>query len=127
MRDVIEVEKSEIPCSYDIVLGAEEFTLLFKYNSECDLFTCSLSRTESGEVLVYDEPIIYGVPLFQDVYESDTFPCVDIVPFDESNSENKVTYDNFNEKVFLTIDDEGDSTEEDIDGEDYNEEDYYNE
>lgn len=105
MRDIIEVEKSEIPCAFDIVLGAEEFNLLFKYNEACDIFTCTLSKND--QVLVCDEPLIYGVPLFCDVYDSDTFPCVDIVPFDESGTENSVTWDNFGEKVLLTIDDEG--------------------
>lgn len=105
MRDFIEIEKSNIPCSFDITLGAEEFNLLFKYNKSVDLFTCTLSKDE--QVLVYDEPLIYGVPLFKDIYNSDTFPCLDIVPYDESGEENTVTYNNFGEKVLLTIDDEG--------------------
>lgn len=105
MRDIIEVEKSEIPCSFDIILGAEEFNLLFKYNEVCDIFTCTLSKNE--QVLVYDEPLVYGIPLFKDVYNSATFPCLDIVPYDESGEENAVTYENFGEKVLLTIDDEG--------------------
>lgn len=124
MRDVIEIEKSELPCSYDIILGAEEFRFLIKYNSECDLFTCTLSK--DGAILVHDEPIIYGVPLFQDVYDSDTFPCVDIVPLDESGEENEVNYDNIGETVFLTIDDEGDEeTDEDTNEDDEYYEDEY--
>lgn len=106
MRDIIEIEKSEIPCSYDIVLGAEEFNLTFKYNEACDLFTCTLEK--NGEVLVFDEPLVYGVPLFTDIYDSQTFPCLDIVPYDESNTEQTVTWENFGVKVLLTIDDEGD-------------------
>lgn len=105
MRDYIEVEKTDMPCSFDIVLGAEEFNLLFKYNEKSDLFTCTLSKNE--KVLVYDEPLIYNVPLFKDVYNSENFPCLDIVPLDESGTENTVTYQNFGEKVLLTIDDEG--------------------
>lgn len=107
MRDIIEIEKSEIPCSFDIVLGAEEFNLLFKYNEKADLFTCTLSKDDN--VLVYDEPLIYGVPLFKDVYDSATFPCLDIVPYDESGEEKTVTYENFGKKVLLTIDDEGEN------------------
>lgn len=105
MRDFIGIEKADIPCSFDIVLGSEEFNLFFKYNKSSDLFTCTLSKNE--QVLVYDEPLIYGVPLFKDVYNSATFPCLDIVPYDESGEENTVTYKNFGEKVLLTIDDEG--------------------
>lgn len=115
MRDRIEIEKSELPYNYDIVLGADEYRMLFKYNEFCDLFTCTLSL--DGDILVYDEPVIYGVPLFQDVFDPDNFPCVEIVPFDESGIEDEVNYDNLGETVFLTIDDDWDEDEidEDID------------
>ena len=103
MRDCIEIEKTEIPCSFDIVLGAEEFNFTMKYNEQADLFTATLSK--SDKVLVYDEPVIYGVPLFQDVYNAATFPCLSIVPYDESGSTDIVTYENFGSSVILTIDD----------------------
>lgn len=105
MRDRIEVEKEQLPYTFDIVLGAENYSLTFKYNSACDMFTCTLSK--NGEVQVYDEPLIYGVPLFIDVYNSSTFPVLTIVPYDESQAEQAITWNNFGTKVFLTIDDEG--------------------
>lgn len=105
MRDYIEVNKDNVPCSFDILLGAEEFNMSFKYNSVIDLFTCTLSTKD--RVLVYDEPLIYGVPLFKDVYDAEKFPCVNIVPCDCSGNADTVTYRNFGESVFLTIDDEG--------------------
>lgn len=104
MRDIIEIEKSEMPYNFDIVFGMEEYNLEFKYNETLDLFTCTLSK--DNEVLVYDEPLIYGTRLFQDVYNADTFPCLDIVPIDESGKESIITYDNLSVTVFLTIDDE---------------------
>ncbi len=103
MRDILEIEKVEMPYNFNVVLGAEEFNLEFKYNSICDLFTCTLSK--NGDVLVYNEPLVYGTKLFQDVYDTETFPCLDIVPFDESGKENTVTFDNLGVTVFLTIDD----------------------
>lgn len=103
MRDIIEINKNDLPYNFNIVLGAEEFNLEFKYNAVCDLFTCTLSKND--EVLVYDEPLIYGTKLFQDVYDAETFPCLDIVPFDESRKENAVTFKNMGVTVFLTIDD----------------------
>lgn len=109
MRDIIEVDKSLIPYSFDILLAAELFNLEFHYNKTADLFTVTLSK--NGEVLVYNEPIMYGMPLFSDVYVSDVFPAPDIIPLDESGEENKVTYENFGETVFLTIDDIGDEDE----------------
>lgn len=105
MRKYIDIDVADMPFSFDIVLGAEEFNMLFKYNVVHDLFTCTLSKND--EILVYDEPVMYGVPLFKDVYNSETFPCVDIVPYDESGKETFVSYENMGITVLLTIDDEG--------------------
>lgn len=104
MRDIIEIEKAEMPYNFNIVLGLEEYNLEFKYNEYADLFTCTLSKNR--KVLVYDEPLVYGKRLFQDVYNAETFPCLDIVPFDESKKENTVTLNNLGVTVFLTISEE---------------------
>lgn len=104
MRDIIEVDKTLLPYSFDIALAGEEYNLEFMYNETADLFTVTLSKED--EILVFNEPIIYGVPLFADVYKSDLYPMCDIVPLDESGTENAVTYENFGKTVFLTIDDE---------------------
>lgn len=101
MRDRIIIEKELIPYSFDILLGAEWFNLEFHYNETADLFTVTLSKDD--EVLVYNEPVIYGKSLFSDLYQSEIFPALDIVPFDESGQETAVTWDNFNETVFLTV------------------------
>lgn len=108
MRDIIEIEKDLLPYSFDIVLAGEDFNMEIMYNEAAQLFTCTLSK--DGEVLVYNEPIIYGVELFKDVYNG-LFPMVSIVPLDEAGDETAVTYDNFGKTVFLTIDDEGDDLE----------------
>lgn len=115
MRDIIEVEKELLPYSFDIVLAGEEFNLEFMYNKAADLFTCTLSKDE--ETLVYNEPIIYGVEMFKDVYKSDLFPMVSIVPLDEAGNETAVTYENFGKTVFLTIDDEPEDESEAVDSE----------
>ena len=74
----------------------------FAYNQQADLFSVTLYR--DGKLLCDAEPVIYGVPLFRDVYESGAFPAVDIVPLDESGQEREVTWENFGQTVFLTID-----------------------
>lgn len=101
MRDRIIVDKSLIPYSFNILLGADWFTLEFRYNETANLFTVTLSKDD--EVIVYDEPIIYGHILFSDVYQSGKYPMLNIVPLDESGQETEVTYENFGETVFLTI------------------------
>lgn len=99
MRDRIEIEKDQIPYTFDILLADEEFEIGIFYNQRADLFSVELIKNE--ETLCY-EPIIYGVPLFQDIFQED-FPALQIVPVDESGIENEVTFKNFNETVFLTI------------------------
>lgn len=102
MRDRIIVKKELIPYGFNIALGKEKFNMRFAYNKQADLFTVSLYR--DGKLLCHAEPIVYGVPLFRDVYESGIFPMPDIVPYDESGQEQSVTWENFGETVFLTID-----------------------
>lgn len=109
MRDIIEVEKELLPYNINIVLAGEEYDMEFMYNKAADLFTCTLRKDD--EVLVYGEPIIYGVEMFADVYKSGLFPMVAIVPLDESGQESTVTFANFGETVFLTLDDEPEDEE----------------
>ncbi len=108
MRDRILVEKELIPYSFDILLGAEWFNLGFKYNETAGIFTVTLSKDDT--VLVYDEPMMYGQVLFSALYQSGIYPMLDIVPWDESEQETAVTWDNFGETVFLTIQ-QGDETD----------------
>ncbi len=109
MRDYIEVDKNLMPYSFDILLGAEMFNLAFKWNERAAQFTCTLSKDD--EVLVYDEPLIYGSVLFASEYQSGVFPPLDLVPWDESEQETEVTFDNFGKTVFLTVKMGGDDSE----------------
>lgn len=101
MRDRIIVKKEQIPYGFYITLGKEKYNLRFSYNQTAKLFTVSLYK--DNELLCADEPVIYGVPLFQDVYESGEFPAIRIVPWDESGNTDEVTWENFGSTVFLTI------------------------
>lgn len=107
MRDIIEVKKELMPYNFNIALAGAMFNMEFCYNAKADLFTCTLSR--DNEVLVYNEPIIYGVEMFADVYRSGLFPMLAIVPLDEAGIETAVTYANFGKTVFLTIDNQPES------------------
>lgn len=102
MKDRIEINKKLIPYTFDILLGGEMFNIRADYNSVADLFTLDLYK--DGELICAGEPIIYGLPLWRNVYVSGKYPCVDIVPLDESGNMNAVTFDNLNETVFLTVD-----------------------
>lgn len=101
-RDAIQINKKLIPYTFDIILGGEVFEIGIKYNEFADLFTISL--TKNKELICAGEPVVYGVPLFRDIYVNDKYPVLRIVPYDESNENKQVAWDNFNETVFLVID-----------------------
>jgi len=86
------------------LLGGTLFGLKIKYNKTKDLFTVDVSK--DNEVICYAEPIVYGVPLFQDVFMVEKYPCLNIIPLDLSGNTDKVTFDNFYNTVFLYIDNE---------------------
>ena len=98
--EYIEIEKELIPYRFEIELGAELFELEIHYNLVHDFFTIDLYK--DGEVLVCGEKITYGVPLFSEVYDS-RFPSPTIIPIDKSGLENRVTFENLNETVFLRL------------------------
>lgn len=102
MRDYIEINKELIPYTFDISLADEIFTLEIKYNTTVDLFTVGLYK--EGELICAGEPIIYGQPLFSDLFINGKYPELTIIPLDESENANAVTYDNLNETVYLVVD-----------------------
>lgn len=109
--DVLEINKNLLPYECTILLAGEQFGLQFNYNATADLFTVDLYR--DGELICAGEPIVYGVPLWADVYRADTFPAVQIVPRDPSGESNAVTFDNLGTVVLLIVDNgEGDASNE---------------
>lgn len=104
--EVLEIHKDLLPYECDILLAGELFTLQFNHNATADLFTVDLYR--EGELICAGEPIVYGVPLWQDVHKAATFPAPDIIPIDPSGESNAVTYDNLGTTVLLIVDDGGD-------------------
>jgi len=104
-KDRILITKKSVPYTFRIALGSEYFLLTINYNETHDFFTVTLEK--DGEKICEGEPIIYGFPLFHDIYVANRYPCLDIIPLDESGEQNTVTFENLNETVFLTIDNMG--------------------
>ena len=102
-RDRLLINKEQIPYRFSILLGSELFILTVDYNKKHDIFTIALEDNEEN-VLCVAEPIVYGIPLWQDVQQAHKYPAIRIVPLDESNQENRVTWDNFGKTIFLTVD-----------------------
>lgn len=105
--EVLEIKKDLLPYECAMQLAGEMFTLRFDYNAMAELFTVDLYK--DGELLCSGEPIVYGIPLWQDVYRADTFPAVSIVPMDPSGEYDQVTYDNLSSTVLLVIDNGGEA------------------
>jgi len=106
VRDYIEINKELVPYQFNILLADEWFELYVNYNKTADMFTVTLYKDDE---LISTEPLVLGVPLFQDVFQPEKFPAVILVPY--GVTETSVTFDNLGETVFLTIDNEGDSNE----------------
>lgn len=98
---VLEIQKELLPYECSIILAGEQFTLEFDYNATAELFTVNLYR--NLELICAGEPIVYGVPLWNDVYKSETFPALNIIPKDRSGERKSVTFDNLCDTVLLTI------------------------
>lgn len=105
--EYIDIEKELIPYRFDISLADETFTIEVQYNADYDFFTVDLEK--DGEILVVGEKLVYGVPLFADVWDN-RFPGVGIVPYDESGKSTAVTWDTLSVSVFLFM------PEDDADG-----------
>lgn len=99
----IEINKSLIPYTFQIILGAAEYTFRVDYNNHGGFFTVELSKGK--ETLCSGEPIVYGKRLFSEVWNY-KFPAIDIIPIDPAGEYNAVTYDNLGERVILVIDNE---------------------
>lgn len=110
-KDAILIDKDLIPYLFNIALGDVMYTVEVRHNSEADLFTLALYDIDGN--LICTEPIIYGAVLFEQQYKPETYPAVNIIPFDESEEDTAVTWDNFNKTVFLYIDND---VEEEADG-----------
>ena len=110
--DILDIKKELLPYECSILLAGEEFGLQFNYNAAADLFTVDLYK--GGELICAGEPIVYGVPLWADVYRADTFPAVDIIPLDPSGSSNRVTFDNLGRTVLLIVNNGAEEAENDV-------------
>jgi hypothetical protein len=99
-KEYINIEKALIPYRFEIELGVELFEIEIHYNQVGDYF--SLDLYKDGEVLVYGEKIVYGEPLFSEIFDN-RYPGPEIIPIDESNKESRVGWDNLNKTVFLVV------------------------
>ena len=104
--EYIDIEKDLVPYRFEVDLDDELFTLEINYNPDYDFFTVDLEK--DGEVLVVGEKIVYGTPLFADVWDG-RYPVQTILPWDESGLSSAVTWETLGVTCFLFT-----PTEEDL-------------
>src|SRR5690625_460900 len=92
------IEKVQIPYQFEYEHDDFLFTLEIHYNPEYDFFTIDLYKND--ELIVYGEKLVYGQQLFKSLNDS-TLPK--LIPLDESENTDKITYDNFQKIVFLKV------------------------
>lgn len=105
MAYFIAVEKGLIPYEFEIVLAGKTFTFAINYNAEQDFFTVDLYR--NNRPVVIGEKVVYGRPLFITQQYAD-IPEMQIIPYDPSGKESRVTWHNLNDTVFLWLVNEND-------------------
>ncbi|MCL2415789.1 MAG: hypothetical protein FWD01_03145 [Defluviitaleaceae bacterium] len=96
----IPIQKNLIPYQFDIRLDGKTFTFVIRYNAQGNFFNTDLSR--NGELIVAGEKIVYGRTLFVNQQHLDV-PTTPIIPYDLAMNEDKVSWDNLGETVFLWI------------------------
>lgn len=96
----IDIDKSLIPYMFNISLMGDTFTVGINYNTLSDFFTVDLSR--NGVSIIQGEKLVYGKPLFMNAMYKEV-PYVTIIPFDLSESVDRITFENFNKDVLLYV------------------------
>ena len=101
--DYIDIDVKKVPYTFNIKLIDKTFTFTIKYNDESDFFTTDLSVTNTGEFLVYGDPIRYGRPMFGSI-EDERFPLPVVIPVCLTGDNiDVVTFDNFGKEVKLYL------------------------
>lgn len=100
----IDIKKDKIPYNFNIELTnfGELKTYIFtiKYNDVNDYFTLDIE--DSNGVIIYGVKLTYGTPIFNNITLT-RLPDEILVPLDPNDLESNITYDNFDETVFLYV------------------------
>ncbi|WP_035350976.1 phage baseplate plug family protein [Fictibacillus gelatini] len=102
-KDYIEIDKEELPVRFEIDFAEETFVMEVFYNEIGDFFSVNLFDLNE-EPIVLGEKLILNRELWSDITDQ-RLPAPSLIPLDESGKEDRITFENFGETVFLFIDD----------------------
>lgn len=97
--EIININKEEIPVRMFMIFEEVLCELRFKYNFSFDFFTVDLLI--NNEEIILGEKLVYGKPLF--TLKETFMQTTVIIPFDVSDTESRITYENFGVTVFLFV------------------------
>lgn len=107
---IVPIYKDEIPYTFEMVFDEVVYNFEINYNDLFDFFTLDLSTVE--EVLITGEKLVYGQQSFRANAGHD---LPNVMPYDLSQRNQVVTWDNFGELIELIIQDESQIDEDLID------------
>lgn len=102
-RGYIPIEKEELPMEFEIELAGIDYFMGVNHNESQDILSVDLWDI-NHKPIVLGERLLLNERLWQDVID-ERLPSIDLIPLDESQSADKITYQNFMETVFIYIDD----------------------
>lgn len=115
MKEYIELEKEELPTSFEIDFGSETFVMALNYNEKNAFWTVDFAQADGTE-LVNGERLRLNQQLFSDLTD-DRLPMAPLVPFSTDANVTEITKENFYETVFVFVDDTNDADDPLQDGE----------
>jgi hypothetical protein len=102
---IIEIDKTKIPYSFDILLSNRVYTLNINYNILFDFFTADLLL--NGNVLAKNEKLVLGQFLFREIAEDSehninpNFPTELLYIGTSDNKVQRLGFENLGTNVFL--------------------------
>ncbi|MFL4498445.1 phage baseplate plug protein [Weissella sp. MSCH1] len=104
-RSYIPVNKNGLPEMFEFPFGNLTYILGIDYLISEDIFTVDL-KTAAGEPIVLGERLVANQPLWSDFTDS-RIPSVTVVPMNEADPNEDITFETFGDTVQLFIDDVG--------------------
>lgn len=96
----LDIEKDLLPLVFEIELDDNIFNMEVYYNERFDYFTIDLYLED--EPVIFGEKLTLDSPLF-DVISYKELLNTKLIPTDPADLNTRITFDNFNEQVFVEV------------------------
>lgn len=93
----LPIEKERLPYKFSITIQNKIIKFLVRYNSIGGYFTADILDKDDN-IIAYAKKFLINVDLLENVYD-DNLPKIKIIPYDPSDENKVITFDNFMEAV----------------------------